>query len=229
MHSQKQLINCDKCRDTGWIVTENNIYRKCECVDKEKIEKMWKRSGISLNDMNKTFKEFNDWNAEVTAMKDLTIQYFKSFLEIKDLKQNSLMLCGNPGCGKTHLLLALSRNLIVRNNMKVVYMPYRDEITAIKQMMIDADKYAKTLNKFKEADVLFIDDAFKGKITESDINIMFEIVNHRYLNNMPMIISTEFNTDKLLDIDEGLGSRIIEMCKGNMKEIVGRQNNYRLR
>ncbi|MGL4760423.1 MAG: hypothetical protein ACRCWG_03110, partial [Sarcina sp.] len=69
-----------------------------------------------------------------------------------------------------------------------------------------------------DADVLFMDDAFKGKITESDINIMFEIVNHRYLNNMPMIISTELNTDKLLDIDEGLGSRIIEMCKGNMKE-----------
>lgn len=67
-----------------------------------------------------------------------------------------------------------------------------------------------------------------GKTTESDINISFEIINHRYLNSKPIIISSELTQDKLLDFDEAVGSRIIEMCKGRIAEITGIENNYRL-
>ena len=58
---------------------------------------------------------------------------------------------------------------------------------------------------------------------------MFEIVNYRYLNNLPLIISTEFTVDRLLDFDEAIGSRIFEMSKNYLVEIEGKENNYRLR
>jgi DNA replication protein DnaC len=77
--------------------------------------------------------------------------------------------------------------------------------------------------------VLLIDDLFKGNITKSDINIIFEIINHRYLNHLPLIISSEYTADKLLDFDEAIGSRIIEMCKDYLVQFEGRENNYRLR
>lgn len=67
-----------------------------------------------------------------------------------------------------------------------------------------------------------------GKTTESDINIVFEIINHRYLNSKPIIISSELTQEKLLDFDEAIGSRIIEMCKSRIVEIRGIENNYRL-
>lgn len=68
-----------------------------------------------------------------------------------------------------------------------------------------------------------------GKTTESDINIMFEIINYRYLKNKPIIISSELIQSKLLDFDEAVGSRIIEMCKGRTAEAIGIENNYRLK
>lgn len=75
-----------------------------------------------------------------------------------------------------------------------------------------------------------MDDLFKGKINESDINIVFEIINYRYLNHLPIIVSTEFTTERLLAFDEGVGSRIYEMCKAYIVEIEkSRENNYRLR
>ena len=77
-------------------------------------------------------------------------------------------------------------------------MPYRDIIIAIKQNMLDSEMYRKTLNKYKKIDVLLIDDLFKGQRTQSDLNIMFEIINYRYMNNLPMIISTEFTVEELL-------------------------------
>lgn len=220
---------CSKCNGTGFIFNaENNAYSPCECYKKARVEEMWKYSGITLGDMNKNFKDFIPWNKAVEEMKELCMQYYKSFSTIKDSRQNSLLLCGNPGCGKTHLELALANNFINKKGIKVIYMPYRDVITTLKQNIIDEDSYSKQINKYKFCELLLVDDLFKGKITESDVNIMFEIINHRYLNNLPMMISTELNTEKILDVDEALGSRIIEMCKGHSKEVLGRENNYRL-
>lgn len=43
--------------------------------------------------------------------------------------------------------------------------------------------------------MLLIDDLFKGSISKSDVNIMFEIVNSRYFNNLPIMISCEMGID----------------------------------
>ena len=77
--------------------------------------------------------------------------------------------------------------------------------------------------------MLHIDDLFKGSITPSDINIMFEIINYRYLNKKPVIISTERYINDLLSIDEALCSRIIEMCGTHNLELRGKNLNYRLK
>ena len=54
---------------------------------------------------------------------------------------------------------------------------------------MDNEYYTKEISKFKNAKVLFVDDLFKGSFSGSDVNIMFEIINHRYFNCMPVIVS----------------------------------------
>jgi len=125
--------------------------------------------------------------------------------------------------------VALAINFL-KKKTRVVYMPYRDVITKIKQNMLDAEYYTKLISKYQTCEVLLIDDLFKGKINESDINIMFEIINYRYLNFLPIIVSTEFNIDRLLSFDESVGSRLYEMCKDYVVEIEkDMNNNYRLK
>ena len=144
-------------------------------------------------------------------------------------RKNSIMLCGQVGCGKTHLSIAIGINMIKRNK-RVVYMPYRDVITKIKQNMIDEEYYRKSISRFQTCEILLIDDMFKGKVNESDINIMFEIINYRYLNFLPIIVSSEFTVENLLGFDQGVGSRIYEMCKDYIVEVEKDvKNNYRLR
>lgn len=161
-------------------------------------------------------------------MKSIAIKYYQDFENIKDTRGNSIIFSGNPGCGKTHLSIAIANNLMSKKK-KVMYMPYRDMIINIKQNMLNGELYAKILNKYKKAEILLIDDLFKGQISKSDINIMFEIINYRYMNNMPMIISTELSIKEIIEIDEAIGSRIYEMIKGYTIEIIGSENNYRLK
>ena len=107
-------------------------------------------------------------------------------------------------------------------------MPYRDNIIILKQNMMDEEYYRKSINKFKKAKVLLIDDLFKGSITGSDINIMFEIINYRYLNGLPLIVSCEKSIEEIINIDEAIGSRLYEMSCDYAISLSGKRLNYRM-
>jgi DNA replication protein DnaC len=201
----------------------------CECRKVEKLKNEWKHSGINVEQSTQTFSNFEIWNEASQRTKDTAIAYYQDFHKIKDSRKNSILLCGQVGSGKSHCCIALALNFL-KQKIKVVYMPYRDVITKIKQNMIDAEYYSKMISKYQLCEVLLIDDLFKGKINESDINIIFEIINYRYLNFLPIIVSSEFSVDKLLVFDEGVGSRVYEMAKDYVVEIEKDiSNNYRLK
>ena len=201
----------------------------CECRKIEKLKSEWKYSGINVEQSKLTFSNFEVWNPASQRTKDTAVAYYQDFCEIRASRKNSILFCGQVGSGKTHCSIALALNFL-KQKIRVVYMPYRDVITKIKQNMIDQEYYSRTISKYQLCEVLLIDDLFKGKINESDINVIFEIINYRYLNFLPIIVSSEFSIDRLLAFDEGVGSRIYEMAKDYVVEIEKDiRNNYRLK
>jgi len=224
---------CDKCADTGWIlIPQENMQPlalACECRKIEKLKSEWRYSGINVEQSKLTFSNFEVWNQASQRTKDTAVAYCNDFDEIREGRRNSILFCGQVGGGKTHASIALALNFL-KQKIRVVYMPYRDVITKIKQNMIDEEYYTKTISKYQLCEVLLIDDLFKGKINDSDINIIFEIINYRYLNFLPIIVSSEFSIDRLLAFDEGVASRIYEMSKDYVVEIEKDiRNNYRLK
>lgn len=224
---------CEKCKDTGWILGKRkdgtSYAYSCICREQEKMKKQWKDFGMNLDSVNLTFGNFKSWNKYSKLLKETAIAYFNDFNKIKKLRQNSLLLCGQPGSGKTHIAVATAINLM-NEGVGVVYMPYRHVVTNIKLNFKNENFYKKELKRYERCDVLLIDDLFKGKISLSEINIIFEIVNYRYVNSLPMIISCENTIQKLLVVDEGIGSRIYEMCKKYMVTVPSEQSfSYRFR
>lgn len=114
---------------------------------------------------------------------------------------------GSVGGGKTHLSLVIA-NELMKNGVGVIYMGYRDSIIKLKQNIMDASVYDSMMSKYKSCKILLIDDLFKRSVTSSDVNIVFGIVNHRYFNNLPGIISSEKGREDLIKIDEAIGLRI---------------------
>ena len=224
---------CPICKDTGIIAYKGedgyDYGRQCECVALRRAKQLIRQSGISESFQQLGFKGYETMDRpELIRAKTVAINYFKEFEKAERTRQNSILLSGQVGAGKTHLGVAIANNLM-EQRIAVVYMPYRNVVTALKQNIIDDEAYSREMNKYLSARVLFIDDMLKGNLTKSDVNIMYEIVNYRYLNNMPMIISTEKKPEELMDFDEAIGSRILEMCRGSIVVFRDKSLNYRLR
>lgn len=213
-----------------WIIDDRtNTARPCKCREVKTYKRILENSGISEAFQKRTFKNFITTNKpqQVIDARNMAIRYVKEFDNLKNAKNNSIAFLGQVGSGKTHLSIAIA-NELMKKNVGVLYMQYREAIIQLKQCIMDEENYNHEIDKYKNATVLLIDDLYKGKITDSDRNIMFEIINYRYLKNSPIIVSSELTVDAIIDIDEAIGSRIVEMCKGHIFEFSGQELNYRL-
>ncbi|MBO3445855.1 ATP-binding protein [Clostridium sp. CCUG 7971] len=218
---------CDKCRDLTFII-DDGVAIPCECRAIREACNILKKSGISEEFRNKTFDNF-DYACDVQTFDAYRVatKYVNDFDCIEKSRNNSIMFVGQVGSGKTHLSLAIA-NELMDSGVGVLYMGYRDVIVRIKQNIMDEVYYHKVMNRYKNARVLLIDDLLKGSVSGSDINIIFELVNHRYFNSLPVIVSSEKGFEELIEIDEAIGSRLVEMCKGYRVEIRGKRLNYRI-
>ena len=223
---------CEECQDTGWkLVTENGVDTavKCKCYEIRMNRLRMEHSGISRELQSKGFNDFECRGMqELERAKKKAIMYYQSFPQKENSRHNSIMFCGRAGAGKTHLGMAVCNNLLGKLNVGVIYMAYRNAITEIKQMVTDRECYFSATESYRKARVLYIDDLLKGRSTDADLNILYDLINYRYMHHMPLVISTEKMPDELLAFDEAVGSRIVEMCRGNIVILKGKELNYRL-
>jgi DNA replication protein DnaC len=229
-HSTQQAThNCELCKDTEWIInTKTNSAKPCKCQEAKRYKRILENCGISEAFLKKNFSNYAPKNAAQREAKETAQAYAKKFETIRNERNNSIAFLKQVGSGKTHLSIAIC-NTLMEQGTGVRYMQYREVITRLKQNMTDETYYQNEMHKYKECPVLLIDDLYKGKTTESDINLVYEIINHRYLKGMPIILSCEYDMDRLLEFDEAIGSRIAEMCKGRIVIFEGIQLNDRLR
>lgn len=240
MTSQNSVIyKCTKCCDTGWIETDRNSYKKCICVDLKFIKKCWENYGVKPEAV-KTLKDYVSYNKICDAAKQKAFNYITCFTEIKERENNWFGVFGQSGSGKSHIVIALGSELLNRKDkpVRAVYMPYIEVMRELKANVLHDEYYIKLLNRYQRAEVLIIDDLFKDKVkknklayelSEADIKHIYPIINYRYFNKLPTVISSECTPNMLIDLDEALGGRILERCNENITVFMGQENNYRLK
>lgn len=223
---------CPECKDAGFIlITKPDGYeyvKDCKCKLIKDAKARIEKSGLAREFRTKSFENYITCNNDQLTDAKKTAMNFVEAINADEIEESpSLMLCGQVGAGKTHLGTACSVKLIEKG-VAVVYMGYREEMTSLKAIVTNQEEYTREINRYKKAKVLFIDDFLKGKITEADINVIYEIVNYRYNNNLPVILSTEKSLNDLINFDEAISSRLVEMCKGYIVVFTGKELNYRL-
>lgn len=222
--------DCPICRNKGFVFLMKDGYEytmECECMEKRRGKWRLKRSG--LQDMAERYR-FETYEAKTSWQKSI-LAAAECFCEERE---GWFYIGGQVGAGKTHICTAIANRLMLQGK-GVRYMIWTEEATKLKALKTDDENYAREINKWKTAEVLYIDDFLKTRNgalpTDGDINLAFEIINARYNNRaLRTIFSGERGLNEIMELDEAMGSRIYQRCgKYKLKIGWGEGRNYRTR
>ena len=204
---------CKLCGNKGYLFRVENgeaVARPCKCQGPRDSLRRMKRSGLENTIRNCTFASFR----AVEPWQQKLLSAAKAFAADP---QGWFYLGGQVGCGKTHLCTAIVRELLLAG-MEARYFPWRDGVARLKGQL-NTEEYDQTMRDLKGVKVLYVDDLFKGgsadgRPSQADVNIAFELLNHRYLDRgLITILSSELTVEDLMRLDEAVGSRVYERSK----------------
>lgn len=216
-------IDCSKCLNRGLIYGVSYYPGRgaslgvmvCECNTERTAVKRLRESGLADSVKRYTFESFQAVEPWQRAMLEIAEKY-----AAQGAKNGAWMYFGgNPGAGKTHLATAIIGKLI--RELDVCYSVWPQMAQALKATVMDDEAYDRQMRRYQRAEVLLLDDFLKpGRdrrgneegASAADMRLAFDLLNARYLNRLPTIISSEWHIGELADMDEAVASRIYEMC-----------------
>ena len=214
-------MDCPLCKNRGVIAYPGEtdvLFRFCSCFEKRKVLQSLKKSGITK------LSAFEEFICESAWQKRL-LRYATAFSE-RDA--GWFYLSGQPGSGKTHLCTAMLNRFLERGKSGRYFL-WREDGTRLKTLA-NLPEYREEIEPFKNCEVLYIDDLFKGAVTQGDLHLAFELLNHRYLSGGITLISSEKSVEEVLGLDEALGSRVYEAARGFRYHIKpSKDKNWRLK
>lgn len=217
-------MHCEICGDSGTITRtdENGCQwsRPCECM-KQRLS-IRRINGSGLQDIVKRYS-FDNYETPTERHRQIKAKA----KEFTIVPVECFMIVGRSGSGKTHICTAICNELMTKGwNLK--YMMWRTEAAELKAMITEREEYKRRINQLRNVPVLYIDDFWKGTVSDGDINLAFTILNERYNSSgKKTIISTELSMEKILAKDEAIGGRIAERAKGYV--IQAPDENWRLK
>ena len=116
-----------------------------------------------------------------------------------------LLLQGRYGCGKTHLAAAIA-NFAVDMGVPTLFITVPDMLDALRFAYQDPSAtFEQRFDEIRQSQLLVLDDFGTQNATSWAQEKLFQIINFRYINKMPVVITTNLNLD---DIDGRIRSRL---------------------
>ena len=210
---------CPVCGGSGWepLGRDRDGYswvKPCACVAVGQARQRIKQSGLSDLLEQCTFDSFKTREPWQQEMARTAARYADAVI---NGEKPWLFMGGQPGCGKTHLCTAICGKLL-NAGKGVKYAQWTEAARELRGLSFDSTAFKNAIAPFMDAAVLYIDDLFKGqpgsKPSATDGALAFEILNPRYFQTKPTIISSEWTLSDLLNLDQGTFSRVRERAQG---------------
>lgn len=160
------------------------------------------------------------WNSKDPSLRQARDRA-RSFVDCYPLVEKGLLLMGAAGTGKTHLAVAILRELVATKGVQGMYV---DMLELVQQLQMSFESPTTTreqiLSPVVNAELLVLDELGAGKTTAWVMDLIYYIVNTRYMRKRMTICTTNFKDvsgaageETLADrVSQRVRSRLFEMC-----------------
>jgi DNA replication protein DnaC len=231
------LTACARCGGTGFeIVTrdEREFARPCACRQPSGSAggaDVLSRCRIPPRYEQCTLEIFEAGNPSLVAAHEKAVSYCAGYPYLGAVNEGlGLLLTGDNGVGKTHLAVAVLRQLCEAKGARGQFWDFHELIREIKNSYNEETHTTElqVLEPVVETDVLLLDDLGAWKMTDWMNDTLFYILNSRYLAKRATLITTNYqdaDREAVLSADplrrreflverigQRLRSRLMEMC-----------------
>lgn len=162
----------------------------------EKVERLLGKSGIKKRFQQRTFPNFRCDTPGRKRNYSIAKEYADNFAHHRE-RGDGLYIEGTNGTGKTHLAAAIALQLI-GEGIPVICKTSSDLLQDIKKSFdSEGTKEHEVLDIYKKVDLLIIDDLGKEQCSDWSMSTLYSILNDRYEDMKPTIVTTNYNDKKL--------------------------------
>ena len=155
--------------------------RECEQRRQSRIRKLLKDSGLPLE---KSLANFDLKRLPVKVSRQMKVLLEGGFLDRKE----NVLIFGNPGAGKSHLLCALAQELIAVRGRKIKYatcpLLVQDLLAAKRDLRL-----GKEIKKLAKYDGLIIDEMGYVQQSREEMEVVFTLLAERYERGSVLLTS----------------------------------------
>jgi DNA replication protein DnaC len=233
---------CPHCQGTGWRPVDSNGVRRvarCECEKSQHLESLLKQAQIPRRYVHCALENFDirkDPGTGRPISPSLVAAKVYSERLVEEYPTDfGLLFAGPTGVGKTHLGVAVLRELMMRKGVPCLYYDFLKLLKDIRDSYnpVSRTSELRVLGPVLDVEVLLLDDLAASDPTDWVRETLAHIISSRYNEKRVTLITTTLpaerpkrpdvrapSGDPIPEIDRSLAllgptlsSRLYEMCK----------------